>query len=77
MIRAPATVCVIARKMCRPANFPSWDRRGSEPRNKASGVVLQKRERSEPPLKPRNSASLVFSKERFAKIWRLAALAFL
>ena len=29
--------------------FPSWDRRGNEPRNEASGVVLQKRERSEPP----------------------------
>ena len=41
-------------------SFPSWDRRGSEPRNEASGVVLQKRERSEPPLKPRDSASLRF-----------------
>jgi hypothetical protein len=29
--------------------FASWDRRGNEPRNEASGVVLQKRERSEPP----------------------------
>jgi len=30
-------------------NFPSWDRRGSEPRNEASGVVLNERERSELP----------------------------
>jgi hypothetical protein len=34
-------------KMLRPCNLPSWDRRGSEPRNEASGVVPKKRERSE------------------------------
>ena len=45
--------------MYRPPNFPSWDRRGSEPRNEASGVVPNRRERSEPPLKSRDSASLV------------------
>jgi len=32
-------------------------------------VVLKKSERSEPPLKSRDSASLVFNKERFAKIY--------
>jgi hypothetical protein len=57
-------------KTCRASKFdlPSWDRRGSEPRHEASGVVLHKRERSEPPLKPRDSASLFVYEERFAEI---------
>src|SRR5262245_29643550 len=48
---------VILWKMFRPAKFPSWGRRGSEPRNEASGGGAEERERSEPPLKSRDSAS--------------------
>src|SRR5262245_11512014 len=67
---AEEAVRVIPMKMCRPPDLisPPGNRRGSEPRHEASGVVLQKRERSEPPLKPRGSASLFFYKERFAEI---------
>src|SRR5262245_39525378 len=68
-------------RMCRKsagrarAKLPSWDRRGSEPRNEASGVVLQKCERSEPPSKPRDSASFLFSIRSAARKYKEARFA--
>ena len=39
--RAVAKACLLEMaQMFRRADVPSWDRRGSEPRNEASGVVL-------------------------------------
>jgi len=41
--------------------LPSWNRRGSEPRNEASGVVLNKRERSEHPYQSSVSRSCLIT----------------
>ena len=45
----PSFAKAVLSKMFRARDLPSWGRRGNEPRNEASGVVLKKRERSEPP----------------------------
>ena len=45
-----------------------WDRRGKRAEARGERGGTKKRERSEPPLKSRDSASLVFNKERCAKI---------
>ena len=55
--------------MFRYAILPSsWDRRGKRAEERGEWGGTKERERSEPPLKSRDSASLVFNKERCAKI---------
>ena len=49
MAQPPLLRKAVLSKMFRARDLPSWGRRGNEPRNEASGVVLKKRERSEPP----------------------------
>jgi len=56
-------------------DLSSWDRRGSEPRNEASGVVLQKCERKRASTKAARQRILAFSIRSAARKYKEARYA--